>query len=113
MARWWCGHSHPPKIAGDGANRKQPYMQSKPGLTMRRCLWTLLFAAVAMVGHADTGDRPLLQSKAYLQVSPGGPAELEALFATLEDAVAADEAQPDPVVVVLHGPQARRFLRHN
>ena len=88
-------------------------MQPMPRLTMRRCVCTVLLCAVAMAGQTEPGDLPLLQSKAYLQISPAGQAELEALFATLEDAVAAGEAQPDPVVVVLHGPEARRFLRRN
>lgn len=87
-----------------------PRVQS---LTIRRCLWAVLLCAIAWVGHAGSGDLPLLRAKAYLQISPAGQAELDALFATLEDAVAADEAQPDPVVVVLHGPEARRFLRRN
>lgn len=55
----------------------------------------------------------LLESKVYLQISPDGQDDLLALFDALEDSVAAGESQPDPVVIVLHGPEARPFLRNN
>lgn len=59
------------------------------------------------------GPAPLLQSRVFLQISPRGSDDLEELFAALEASVAAGEAQPDPVVIVLHGPEARPFLRSN
>lgn len=76
----------------------------------------LLIAACAMgwpAAAAAEGSSPpsLLQSKVYLQISPDGEDDLAALFDTLEDSVAAGEQQPDPVVILLHGPEARSFLR--
>lgn len=64
---------------------------------------------------ADEGpeSNPLLRSKVYLQISPNGSDELAELLDALEASVAAGEVQTDPVVIVLHGPEAYPFLRSN
>lgn len=83
-----------------------------------RVALTWLAAAWLLAAGSATADRavesnPLLESKVYLQISPRGSEELAELFDTLEDSVAAGEAQSDPVVIVLHGPEALPFLRRN
>ncbi|MAT84660.1 MAG: hypothetical protein CMQ43_08960 [Gammaproteobacteria bacterium] len=84
---------------------------------LRLALSMLAAWAIVSTAHAAappaTESNPLLESRVYLQISPDGADELDELFAALEDSVAADEAQPDPVVVVLHGSEASRFLRRN
>ncbi|MEQ8857628.1 MAG: hypothetical protein RIC56_03190 [Pseudomonadales bacterium] len=81
----------------------------------RSLLVVVLLGALAAAGQTPPGgaDQGPLRSRVYLQISPDGSEELEALFSTLEDSVAAGEVQPDPVVIVLHGPEALPFLRSN
>lgn len=76
----------------------------------------LLLALAMAAAHAaadEPGHRPLLQSKVFLQISPDGRKDLEALFHALEDSVAAGESQNEPVIIVLHGPEALPFIRRN
>lgn len=63
--------------------------------------------------YADNSldTEPLLRSRVYLQISPDGSDDLAELFDTLEASVAAGEDQSEPVVIVLHGPEAYPFLR--
>jgi intracellular sulfur oxidation DsrE/DsrF family protein len=81
-------------------------------------LRALLLAALLMtwlgpVAAEGIKSSPLLETRTYLQISPDGQDDLLALFDALEASVAAGEQQPDPVVIVLHGPEARPFLRSN
>ena len=87
---------------------------------MSRTRWGLWL--VALIGAAAAwsqpdptavGRPPLLDSRVYLQISPDGRDDLEALFQALEDSVAADEPQSEPVIIVLHGPEAVPFIRAN
>ncbi|HEX7037077.1 MAG TPA: hypothetical protein VF210_14980 [Pseudomonadales bacterium] len=85
---------------------------------MTRTRWGLwlvaLIAAAAVWSQPETvGRPPLLDSRVYLQISPDGQDDLEALFQALEDSVAANEPQSDPVIIVLHGPEAEPFIRAN
>lgn len=76
----------------------------------------LLAAALARAAASDgasTLPDPLQGSKVYLEITPHGRGDLEALFDTLEESVAADEPQTQPVVIVLHGPEALPFIRRN
>lgn len=83
---------------------------------LRRLVTLVLVAGIAWA-HATVGDsralQPLQSSKVYLQISPDGRDDLDALFRTLEDSVAAGEPQSEPVVIVLHGPEALPFIRRN
>ena len=84
--------------------------------SVRRLVVLVLASAVAwaQVTAAESGNpAPLLGSKVYLQISPDGREDLEALFHALEDSLAANEPQADPVIIVLHGPEALPFIRHN
>lgn len=96
---------------------RQPSSPTRPFPALRLALSLLLMCSVPSGAEAASPtiaeSNPLLESRVYLQISPEGTEELDELFATLEDAVAANEPQPDPVVVVLHGPEASRFLRRN
>jgi intracellular sulfur oxidation DsrE/DsrF family protein len=93
----------------------------RPARSFRRAaaiaLPPLIACWLALGAYAESPpsseSNPLLESRVYLQISPRGTDELDALLTTLEDSVAADESQPDPVVVVLHGPEASRFLRRS
>lgn len=74
----------------------------------------MLLGGSCLAGADETPPaNPLLQSKVYLQISPRGSEDLAELFTTLEESVAAGETQTDPVVIVLHGPEALPFLRSN
>jgi hypothetical protein len=87
-------------------------------LRMRR---GVMLVAVLTVGitlaHATTeqgyNQPPLLHSKVYLQISPQGQDDLDDLFRALEASVAADEPQEEPVIIVLHGPEALPFIKRN
>jgi hypothetical protein len=83
---------------------------------LRRLLVLGLAAGMACT-HASIGEGaslpPLLSSKVYLQISPQGQDDLEALFRALEDSVAAGEPQAEPVIIVLHGPEALPFIRRH
>lgn len=72
-----------------------------------------LTAAQSSITDHSEQSGPLIQSRLYLEVSPRGREELDELLDTLEASIAAGERQPDPVVVILHGPEARPFLRSN
>lgn len=72
-----------------------------------------LLATASPAGGADGRADVPAPDRLYLEVSPAGRDDLEALLSTLEAAEAAGEDQPDPVVVVLHGQEALPFLRRN
>lgn len=82
-----------------------------------RPLLALVLIAFCARALADTGasigERPPISSRVYLQISPDGQDDLEDLFGMLEDSVAANEPQQDPVIIVLHGPEALPFIRRN
>jgi len=83
---------------------------------VRRLTVLLLALAAGSSGTtaAESGDRSSLpESRVYLQISPDGRDDLEALFEALEDSMAAGELQTEPVVIVLHGPEALPFIRRN
>ncbi len=71
-------------------------------------------ASAAPAAGTDGVDAPPISgSKVYLEVSPDGRADLEALFRALEQSLLAGEPQSDPVVIILHGPDALPFIRGN
>jgi intracellular sulfur oxidation DsrE/DsrF family protein len=83
-----------------------------------RPLWTLVLLMVgAAMAHATAADGvdvpPLASSKLYLEITPDGRNDLEALFRALEQSLLAGERQTDPVIIILHGPEALPFLRRN
>ena len=83
---------------------------------LRRLTMLMLAFTVGWSGGtgAEGSDRSSLpQSRVYLQISPDGRDDLEALFQALEDSLAAGEPQTEPVVIVLHGPEALPFIRRN
>lgn len=88
---------------------------SIPRLHLCRAVVTVLLLGIAPVpASADIpGTSAPVRSKVYLQISPDGREDLDALFRALEDSVAAGEHQDDPVVIVLHGPEAEPFIRRN
>lgn len=82
----------------------------------RWALWlAALLGAATVWAEPEPADiaQPLLDSRVYLQISPNGQDDLEALFQALEDSLAANEPQSEPVIVMLHGPEAIPFLRAN
>lgn len=72
-----------------------------------------LLAGAALAQNVETPGDEVPLGRLYLEISPDGRDDLEALFATLEAAEAAGETQPDPVVVILHGQEALPFVRRN
>lgn len=76
-------------------------------------LAVLLASLTAVSPERVQAEEAPFASRVYLQVSPAGRDELDKLFDTLEASIAAGEMQPDPVVIVLHGPEAEPFLRRN
>lgn len=81
---------------------------------LRRLLALVLVVCFAPCPPAaGAGEPPLHSSRTYLQISPDGAADLEHLFRALEDSLAADEPQAEPVIIVLHGPEALPFIRRN
>lgn len=56
---------------------------------------------------------PVPPDPAYLEVSPDGTDDLLALLEDLDQALLSDEPQSNPVVVILHGPEAEPFIRSN
>lgn len=84
--------------------------------TLRSLPLLLPLAAALAWPEAASGEitaSPLLDTPVYLQISPDGRDDLEALFDALEASVAADEHQSEPVIIVLHGPEALPFVRRN
>lgn len=49
----------------------------------------------------------------YIETTEASREDLEALFAGLEDAIAGELIEQDPIVVVLHGADAGAFVRQN
>ena len=83
---------------------------------LRHLLALVLAAGIAgahATGSKDAEPAPLLSSKVYLEISPAGRDDLEALFRALEESLAADEPQAEPVVIILQGPEALPFIRRN
>jgi intracellular sulfur oxidation DsrE/DsrF family protein len=76
-----------------------------PRIRFRLICLTLAALAAAPLGAA--ADR------VYLEVSPDGTDDLLTLLDDLDQALLADEPQSEPVVVVLHGPEAEPFIRSN
>lgn len=76
-------------------------------LLNRYRLICLALTALATAPLAAAADR------VYLEVSPDGTDDLLALLDDLDQALLGDEPQSDPVVVVLHGPEAEPFIRSN
>jgi intracellular sulfur oxidation DsrE/DsrF family protein len=71
----------------------------------------LLALTLSVVAAAETVQP--LHPRTYLQISPDGRDDLEMLFETLEASVAAGETQDQPVIIVLHGPEAEAFVKPN
>ncbi len=77
-------------------------------------LVAVIVAGTAQATAGDLVDRtPLLDSRLYLEISPDGRDDLEALFKTLEQSLLAGEPQAQPVVIILQGPEALPFIRRN
>lgn len=67
--------------------------------TVRTCGVCLLICSASAVAEA----------RSYLEVSPDGRDDLEALFTTLEGYLEQGIPATEPVVVILHGPEAVPF----
>lgn len=81
-------------------------------------LISTLYLTAALTAAVTAAEPPRLvdalpKPKMYLQVSPEGRADLHHLLGDLEAALLANEEQKNPVIVVLHGPEAAPFLRRN
>ncbi len=85
-------------------------MRRHRDLRLALLLPILIWLPAPALGEADQIGAG---TRVYLEISPDGRDDLDALFETLEASVAAGEPQPDPVVIVLHGPEAEPFLRRN
>jgi uncharacterized protein len=73
--------------------------------------------AALLTGSALAAAAPLAPVEqgpgVYLEISPNGTADLLALLDDLEQSLIEDEPINQPVVVVLHGPEALPFIRRN
>lgn len=83
----------------------------------RRLAWLGLFAILLQPGSSATADTPaIVVERHYLEVSPTNLGDLDRLLGALETSLQEASlqeasARQEPVIVVLHGDEARSFTR--